>query len=58
VIRDKLFSTSTTVTFKASILYPLPENNPTIRAKIPGSLSTITERTLLFYCLKALIGVG
>ena len=36
----------------------LPENNPTIRAKIPGSLSTITERTLLFDCLKALIGVG
>ena len=58
VIRERFFLTSTTVTFNASILYPLPENKPTIRARIPGSLSTITERTLLLDCLKAFIGVG
>jgi hypothetical protein len=40
------------------MLYPLPENKPTILAKIPGSLSTITERTLLLDCLNALMGVG
>jgi hypothetical protein len=40
------------------MLYPRPENNPTILARIPGSLSTITERTLLFDCLNAFIGVG
>jgi hypothetical protein len=49
---------STTVTFKASILYPLPENRPVILAKIPGSLSTITDKTLLLDCLKVLRGVG
>jgi hypothetical protein len=42
VILDKFFLWSTSATAKDSILYPLPENNPTTRDKTLASLSTQT----------------
>ena len=42
VILDIFFFASTSATARDSILYPLPENNPTTLAKTPASLSTQT----------------
>ena len=42
VILEIFLVASTSATAKDSILYPLPENNPTTLAKTPASLSTHT----------------
>ena len=42
VILEIFFVASTSATAKDSILYPLPENNPTTLANTPDSLSTQT----------------
>src|SRR3989338_3399782 len=44
VMRDNFLVWSVSATVRLSILYPRPVNNPTTRAKTPGSLSTIMAR--------------
>ena len=43
---------------KRSVLSVIVDNEPGILANIPGSLSTITDKTLLLDCLKVFRGVG
>ena len=47
---------STSATAKDSILYPLPENKPTTRAKTPASLSTQTTN-ICVSSLPNLVGI-